>query len=149
MSSFQGGLVCGFLPQGDDVKLADFARRLYQYRYCVARRMSFRCDGTLVVRPRMWNYYANAESGDFHEETLNPYTGKVAKRPSRTSPPIETTMSPAPPQAETKGPCPPESSLTGRRCAATMPCSARTCGCAASSSTGSVRTTCRRRSRLP
>jgi hypothetical protein len=110
----QGGMVYGFLPQGDDVKLADFARRLYQYRAVVARRMAFRPDGTLLVRQRMWNWYGDSESGEFHDEMLNPYTGRTVKSPPRTSPAFETVMSSAPPPPDTRGPYPAESSLTGR-----------------------------------
>ncbi len=110
----QGGMVYGFLPQADDVTLASFARRLYQYRSCVARRMSFERDGTLRVRARAWSWYANPETGEFLREFVNPYTGKLVRCPPRMSPVGEQAMTRNGPPPGAPTPFPAESSLDGR-----------------------------------
>jgi hypothetical protein len=111
--SFLQGMVYGFLPQSDDVRLAEFVRPLYQYRTCTARRMRFEADGTLRIRTRTWNYYANSVTGTLHREFTNPYTGKLVQCPPRASNAEERTMTAGPPASGSPGPFPVESSLDG------------------------------------
>jgi hypothetical protein len=112
--SVHGGMVYGFLPQGDEVKLAEFARRLYQYRSVVARRMRFDADGALHLTLRAWTWYADAESGVLHREFVNPYTGRTVLCPPRVSPVGEQLMRADGPLPGAPTPFPVESSLDGR-----------------------------------
>ncbi|MCU0761142.1 MAG: DUF1838 domain-containing protein [Steroidobacteraceae bacterium] len=112
--SVHGGMVYGFLPQGDDVTLAAFARRLYQYRACVVRRMRFERDGALRLRTRAWTWYADADTGALHREFVNPYTGRRVHCPPRMSPVGEQVMTREGPPPGAPRPFPAESSLDGR-----------------------------------
>jgi hypothetical protein len=112
--STHGGMVYGFLPQADDVTLAQFARRLYQYRAVAVRQMRFDADGALRMRLRAWSWYADADSGEFHREFLNPYTNRVVQCPPRMSPVGETVMTRNGPPAGAPAPFPAELSTTGR-----------------------------------
>jgi hypothetical protein len=108
------GMVFGFLPQGDDVKLAEFSRHLYQYRSCTARKMRWDDAGTLHIRTRAWSYYADAGTGELHRELLNPYTNKVVQCPPRISPVGEQTMTRNGPPAAPAGAMPTEVSTAGQ-----------------------------------
>ncbi len=81
-----GGTVFGFRPQSDDVSLAEFARRLYGYRSCTARRASVGDDGAVTIRSRSWSYYTEVESGALIRTLVNPYTGQTVPCPPRASP---------------------------------------------------------------
>ncbi len=112
--STHGGMVYGFLPQGDDVALAAFARHLYQYRAVMVRRMRFDADGSLRIRQRAWSWYANAQTGEFHPEFVNPYTGLTVQCPPRMSPVGEQVMTRNGPPPGAPSPFPAELSITGR-----------------------------------
>jgi Protein of unknown function (DUF1838) len=112
--STHGGMVYGFLPQGDDVTLAQFARRLYQYRAVTVREMRFAGDGTLRMRLRAWSWYSDAQTGEFHREFLNPYTGRLVQCPPRMSPVGETLLTRNGPLPGAPSPFPAELSVTGR-----------------------------------
>jgi hypothetical protein len=114
MWSTQAGMVYGFLPQGDDVTLADFVRKLYQYRSCTARRMHFDADGALHIRARSWFYYADATSGELQRELTNPYTHAVVPCPARMSPLLEQVMTENVPPVSTTGRFPSELSGSGQ-----------------------------------
>jgi hypothetical protein len=73
------GTVWGFKPQADELPLADFSRRLYGYRSCVARQARLNSDGTVSIKSRSWNFYLDAGSSQFVTELLNSYTGKTLK----------------------------------------------------------------------
>jgi hypothetical protein len=85
-------MVYGFLPQGDDVTLVDFARRLYGYRSGSARLSRLAGDGTVHVRSRSWFFYTDAESGEYLEELTNPYTGERVHCPPRATPIVDTVL---------------------------------------------------------
>jgi hypothetical protein len=84
--TFVGGMVYGFRPQADDLSLADFGRRLYGYRSCVARQVKAEADGSFQVRSRGWFYYCHAETGAFFREFINPYTQLRVQCPPRMGP---------------------------------------------------------------
>jgi len=96
------------------VTLAQFARRLYQYRAVTVRQMRFDADGALHMRLRAWSWYADAASGEFHREFVNPYTDRVVQCPPRMSPVGETVMTRDGPPAGRPTPFPAELSTTGR-----------------------------------
>jgi hypothetical protein len=112
--STHGGMVYGFRPQADDVPLADFARRLYQYRAVTVRRLRFDTEGVLRIRQRFWSWYGDAGTGEFHREFTNPYTGKTVHCPPRMSPVGEQSMTRDGPPAGAPTPFPAELSITGR-----------------------------------
>jgi hypothetical protein len=109
-----GRMVYGFLPQADDVTLAQFARRLYQYHAVAVRQMRFDADGALHMRLRAWSWYSDAESREFHRDFLNPCTIRVVQCPPRMSPVGETVMTRSGPPAGAPTPFPAELSPTGR-----------------------------------
>lgn len=71
------GTVWGFKPQADDTTLDEFAKRLYGYATCSARRGSITADGLLSIKSKSWNFYLHPETREFTRELLNPYTGKI------------------------------------------------------------------------
>jgi hypothetical protein len=71
------GTVWGFKPQADDLALQDFARRLYGYTTCVARRAQLRADGSVVIRAQSWNFYLHPDTHRFVREIHNPYTDRM------------------------------------------------------------------------
>jgi hypothetical protein len=84
--TFLGGMVYGFRPQADDLSLADFGRRLYGYRSCVARHVRAQPDGSYQVKSRGWFFYCNAETGEYFREFINPYTQLRVECPPRMGP---------------------------------------------------------------
>jgi hypothetical protein len=73
------GTVWGFKPQADDLALKDFAKRMYGYTTCVARRARLRSDGSVAIRARSWNFYLHPESNLFVRELHNPYTDRMVQ----------------------------------------------------------------------
>ena len=71
-------------------------------------------DGALRTRLRAWSWYADAESGEFHREFLNPYTDRIVQCPPRMSAVGETVMTREGPRAGAPSPFPAELSVTGR-----------------------------------
>jgi hypothetical protein len=117
MYTYLGGMVYGFLPQGDDVPLGKFARRLYGYRSCSARRATLRGDGSALVRSCSWFFYTDAESGDYLHQLRNPYTGVTVDCPQRMLPPGDEVLAPnsaRPGDAAATGKYPPEFSDSDR-----------------------------------
>lgn len=84
--TFLGGMVYGFRPQADDLTLADFARRLYGYRSCVARQVRAQSDGSYQVKSRGWFFYCDAETGVYCRDFINPYTQLRVECPPRMGP---------------------------------------------------------------
>ena len=75
--SITTGMVWGFRPQADDLTLDEFARRLYGYATCTARRGSIVDGGRVSIRSKSWNFYLHPDTLEFARQVLNPYTGKV------------------------------------------------------------------------
>ncbi len=74
---FTQGSVWGFLPQGDDVKLEDFARLIYGYSGVAARKMIKQADGSITMRQKSWAFYRDPISDEITDKIPNPYTGKT------------------------------------------------------------------------
>jgi hypothetical protein len=75
--AFTQGHVYGFKPQADDLSLNDFAKVLYGYQTCSARKAHFRGDGSVVIRQRTWTWYQDPNTGAFIDALTNSYTGGV------------------------------------------------------------------------
>ncbi len=73
--AFTTGHVYGFKPQADDLTLEDFARVLYGYQTCSARKAHERDNGAIAIRQRTWIWYQDPETGAFIDTLINPYTG--------------------------------------------------------------------------
>lgn len=75
--AFTAGDVYGILPQADDLALSEFARVLYGYQSCNARKAEARTDGSVAIRQRTWIWYQDPETGAYIDELKNPYTGET------------------------------------------------------------------------
>ena len=74
--AFTTGHVYGFKPQADDLTLEDFARVLYGYQTCSARKAVEGKEGAITIRQRTWIWYQDPETGAFIDTLINPYTGE-------------------------------------------------------------------------
>ncbi len=73
------GYVWGFLPQGDDVSLQAFRKRLYGYQSLTARQAVTKPGGSVVLKTKGWTFYTDPDTDAVITELLNPYTGKIVK----------------------------------------------------------------------
>ena len=80
--AFTTDQVYGFKPQADDLTLEAFAKVLYGYQTCSARKAHQRDDGSVAIRQRTWIWSQDPDTGAFIDTLVNPYTGeRVAATP--------------------------------------------------------------------
>ncbi|NIJ08554.1 hypothetical protein FHS31_002175 [Sphingomonas vulcanisoli] len=92
--SYMAGTVWGFRPQADDLKLADFARRIYGYKSLVARKVRRLANGDFAIKQQGWTFYADPETDVITDTLRNPYTGLDVKPYSPPSAPAEMAYRP-------------------------------------------------------
>lgn len=87
--SYMAGTVWGFRPQADDLRLAEFARRIYGYKTLIARKVRRLPNGDLAIKQQGWTFYADPVTGTITDTLRNPYTGLDVKPYSPPSAPFE------------------------------------------------------------